>query len=393
MGEGEKRPTVVSLFTGAMGLDLGFELEGFDVRVALDKDANVVENLKRNHPNIPVIGKDIFDVSTGELLGTAGLKVGEATVVAGGPPCQSFSTAGKRLSINERRGQALFEYLRVVREAQPRFFVFENVAGLLSAALKHVSFYERIEKKEEELAPEERLGSVFEKILAEFERITSSDGGHYTISWGVLNAADYGAAQKRRRLIIIGSRDGEKVTLPPATHAPPDSLEVKMGYKKRWVTVRDILKDLNDPNPEYLPYPRWGKYMKHIPPGGCWRDLPEEVKKEAMGGAYYSQGGRTGFYRRLSWDEPAPTLVTSPVFKGSVLAHPEQDRPVSVKEYARFQGLPDSLKFVGKTAAKYRIIGDAVPLPLSRAIAKQILKVLKRELSLEAGEALESIPE
>jgi len=375
-----ERPTVISLFTGAMGLDLGFELEDFQIRVFLDKDPVVVENLKVNRPGVPVISRDICCVPTSEILERAGLKVGEATVVTGGPPCQPFSTAGRRQSINEKRGKVLFEFIRVVRESQPMFFVFENVTGLLSAALKHISFYERIKKKEEELAPEERLGSAFELVLEEFRNIDSIEGGKYGISWGVVNAADYGAPQKRKRLIIIGSRDGKKVPLPPTTHAPPGSLEVMTGLKKPWVTLREALSGLNDPEPEYVPFPSWGKYMRYIPPGGCWRDLPDELKKEAMGGAYYSQGGRTGFYRRLSWDKPAPTLVTSPVYKGSVLAHPEEDRPLSVREYARIQGFPDSWVFVGRTSAKYRIIGEAVPIPLARALARQILKEYRKRL-------------
>jgi len=380
MLEKGKRPTVISLFTGAMGLDLGFELEGFEIKVFLDKDPVVVENLRLNRPEVPVISRDIFYVPTSEILEKAGLGVGEATVVTGGPPCQPFSTAGRRLSINEKRGKALFEFIRVVRESQPMFFVFENVTGLLSAALKHISFYERIKKKEEELAPEERLGSAFELVLEKFRNIDSMEGGKYGISWGVVNAADYGAPQKRKRLIIIGARDGKKVPLPPTTHAPPGSLEVMTGLKKPWVTLREALSGLDDPRPEYVPFPSWGKYMKYVPPGGCWRDLPEELKKEAMGGAYYSQGGRTGFYRRLSWDKPAPTLVTSPVYKGSVLAHPEEDRPLSVKEYARIQGFPDSWVFVGRTSAKYRIIGEAVPVPLARALARQILKEFQKRL-------------
>lgn len=380
MPQEEKRPTVISLFTGAMGLDLGFELEGFEIRLFLDKDPVVVENLKINRPEIPIIFRDICRVPTSEILEKARLVVGEPTVVTGGPPCQPFSTAGKRQSINEKRGRVLFEFIRVVKESQPMFFVFENVTGLLSAALKHISFYERIKKKKEELAPDERLGSAFELVLDKFKNIDSIDGDKYGITWGVVNAADYGAPQKRKRLIIIGSRDGKKVPLPLTTHAPPGSLEVMTGLKKPWVTLREALSGLNEAEPEYVPFPSWGKYMKYIPPGGCWRDLPDELKKEALGGAYCSQGGRTGFYRRLSWDSPAPTLVTSPVYKGSVLAHPEEDRPLSVREYARIQGFPDLWAFVGRTSAKYRIIGEAVPVPLARALARQILKEYRKRL-------------
>jgi len=277
------------------------------------------------------------------------------------------------MSIEEKKGQCVYEFLRVINEAKPRFFVFENVTGLLSSAIKHVSFYERMKMKEEEISPEERLGSAFEMILSEFKNT------NYSLNWGIVNSADYGAPQKRKRLIILGSREGKKILLPPQTHGNPKNLDVICGQKNPWVTIKEAFKGLNESEPEYIPFPKWGKYMRYIPQGGNWRDLPEELKKEAMLGAFYSQGGRTGFYRRLSWDEPSPTLVTSPVFKGTVLAHPEDNRPLSVKEYARIQGFPDEWVFIDSTSAKYRIIGEAVPIPLSRALAKQILKEIKKE--------------
>jgi DNA (cytosine-5)-methyltransferase 1 len=384
MKSGKDCLTVISLFTGAMGLDLGFEMEGFDIRVALDNNPDVIETIKKNRPNIPIITQSIFDVNTDDILKKAKLDVGEATVVTGGPPCQSFSTAGKRLSVEEKRGECVFEHLRVINEAKPEFFVFENVTGLLSSAIRHVSFYERIGKKEEALSPEERLGSAFEVILEEFKKTG------YAINWNVVNSADYGAPQKRKRFVMLGSRNGKKIPLPPTTHASPKSLEAISGQKKPWTTLREAFKDLNEEKPEFAKFPRWGKYMKHIPQGGCWRNLPEELKKEAMGGAFYSQGGRTGFYRRLSWDEPSPTLVTSPIFKGTVLAHPEEDRALSIREYARIQGFPDDWVFIDSTEAKYRIIGEAVPIPLSRAIARQIFKEITKGVQTEKSELLES---
>jgi DNA (cytosine-5)-methyltransferase 1 len=384
-----EKPTVISLFTGAMGLDLGFEIEGFDIRVTLDNNKDVIATIKKNQRNIPIIGDDIFNVKTPEILEKAGLKVGEATVVTGGPPCQPFSTAGRRKSVEEKKGQLVYQFLRVVRESQPKFFVFENVAGLVSAARKHISFYDRIKKKKEELAPEERLGSAFDRFLEEFKKIRTLDGNYYAINWDVVNSADFGVPQKRKRFILLGSRDGEKIPLPLPTHGSPKSKGVILGDRKPWVTLREVLKDLNDPNPEYLPFPWWGKYMKYIPEGGCWRDLPKELQKDALGGAYDStgkgnKGGRTGFYRRLSWDKPAPTLLTSPIFKGSVLAHPQENRALSVKEYARIQKFPDDWEFVDHIATKYRLIGEAVPIPLGRALARQILKELRRGIALKS---------
>jgi DNA (cytosine-5)-methyltransferase 1 len=131
---------------------------------------------------------------------------------------------------------------------------------------------------------------------------------------------------------------------------------------------------------ERTEFPKWGKYLKHIPAGGCWVDLPENLKKEAMGRAANSddpkrkgkQGGRTGFFRRLSWDKPSPTLVTSPSQMGTCLCHPDEDRPLTVKEYAKLQGFPAGWKFIGSTSQKYRMIGEAVPVPLAKVIAKTV---------------------
>ena len=359
------RPTVISLFTGAGGLDLGFEAEGFEIRVANDINRYAVNTLKKNRPNLPIIERDIRDVETSEILEKARLSVGEATVVTGGPPCQPFSTAGKRLSIQDPRGSLFLHFVRVVKEARPHFFVFENVRGLVSAALKHVGFYERINSKKE-LTPEEKLGSAFDFVLKKFKETG------YHINWGVLNAADYGVPQKRLRLIIIGARDPPPVPLPARTHAPQPMMTLDGKMLKKWVTLREALRDLKDPSPEYLPFPSWGKYLKYVPPGGCWVDIPKHLQKEALGGAHLSQGGRRGFYRRLSWDEPCPTLVTSPVMKATCLCHPDEDRPLSVREYARIQQFPDEWEFVGPTAEKYRQIGEAVPVGLARAIARVI---------------------
>jgi DNA (cytosine-5)-methyltransferase 1 len=394
----ENHPTVISLFTGAMGLDIGFELEGFDIRVALDINKDAIATIKKNRPNIPIIENNIFNVKTTEILTKAKLKIGEATVVTGGPPCQPFSTAGRRESVSEEEGTLVFQFLRVIKETQPMFFVFENVSGLISAARKHVSFYERIKKKETELAPEERLGSAFERLIAEFKKIKSIEGGFYGINHGVVNCADYGVPQKRKRFIMLGSRTGIEIQLPPTTHASPKSPDVISCRKRPWVTLREALKDLDDPHPEYTPFPRWGKYMKYIPEGGCWRDLPKELLKEAMLNAYDEdkkkdvlKGGRTGFYRRLAWDKPSPTILTSPNFKGSVLGHPELSRPLSVREYARIQQFPNEWEFVDHIETKYRLIGEAVPVPLGRAIAVQVKAELGEENCTNKGQYLECV--
>ena len=191
--------TAISLFTGAMGLDLGFEQEGFEIKVAVEKDATAVKTIQANRPNIPIIQQDIKDVPTEDILLTAGLSVGEATVVIGAPPCEPFSTAGKRNGFSDDRSNAVDEFIRVISEARPRFFVMEEVAGFVHSSKKHISFYERVKKKEEDLEEEEKLGSAFQEIMEHFQ------GLGYALSYNpdsprssILNAADYGAHQKRR---------------------------------------------------------------------------------------------------------------------------------------------------------------------------------------------------
>jgi len=335
-----------------MGLDLGFERNGFDIRVAVDDNPAVCDTIRSNRPLLPLIPKDIREVSSHLILKKAKLRKGEATVVIGGPPCQPFSTAGRRLSLSDERGALVFEFIRVVREVKPMFFVFENVPGLRSATLRHISFYERAEKKLHEIPKESRLGEAFALLLKKF-RMTG-----YTLTVEVLDAADYGAPQKRRRLFIMGARDGQLLEIK----------ERKRGY----TTLRQALNGLNEINPEFLPFPPWGKYLKYVPPGGDWRDLPPKIQREAMGRAYYSQGGRTGFFRRLHWDRPVPTLVSSPIRKATCLAHPDEIRPLSINEYSAIQGFDKSWKFKGLTKEKYQMIGNAVPLHLSSIVSKTI---------------------
>jgi DNA (cytosine-5)-methyltransferase 1 len=211
--------------------------------------------------------------------------------------------------------------------------------------------------------------------------------GGYKIHWEILNAADYGVPQKRKRLVLIGSRiiDPKEVfdqIRKEATFA--DHSVAAEEKKKPWKTLRDGLSGLVDEEKECVKFPSWGKYLKHIPPGGYWKDLPKKVRKKAMGQAADTddpkrkgkQGGRTGFFRRLSWDLPSPTLVTSPSQMGTCICHPDEDRPLTVREYARLQGFPDSWEFVGSTLKKYRMIGEAVPVQLAEVIAAAVKRFI-----------------
>ena len=349
---------VISLFSGAMGLDIGLEKAGLNVVIGQDFDASCVKTMRTN--GYRVMEGDIREIAPQDLLGMTALSVGEPFLVCGGPPCQPFSTAGKRLGINDPRGSLFMDFIRMIDYIRPRFFIMENVKGIISAPLKHVSVAER-DKND----PEQRLGTVLDVILAEFEKL-----GYKTV-YGLLDAVNYGVPQFRERFVLIGSRDNENIFLPVPTH-----FHMHQNKEYQWQTVRSAIEDLEADNGECAAFSEERlKFLKMVPEGGNWRDLPKDVIPIAMGGAYKSGGGKVGFYRRLSYDQPSPTVVTSPVQKATMMCHPTQDRPLSVKEYARIQQFPDNWIFTGTTASKYRQIGNAVPIGLAEAIGRAVLSV------------------
>ncbi|MER9368395.1 DNA cytosine methyltransferase [Mesorhizobium sp. M0518] len=356
---------VISLFSGAMGLDLGLERAGFRVAVALECNPYAVATIRKNRPDLPLIDRPIEGVSTEEILEVAGLRPGDPVVVAGGPSCQVFSTAGARGSLADPRGELFEHFVRVVRESQPRFFVMENVRGLLSAAARHRPLSKR-GPGHPPLAPDEELGSAFQVVVEHLR-----DLKYYTV-FDILNSADYGTPQTRQRLLLLGSRDGEALKMPVPTHIR-DGAE----GKSRWRTLRDAVGGLTDPLPEFYTFsPAREKFLKQVPEGGNWRDLPHEVRKEALGRAFDSWGGRSGFFRRLAWDRPSPALTTRPDSKATSLCHPTELRPLSVREYARVQEFPDDWIFAGPVRKKYEQVGNAVPLGLGEAAGRALRNIM-----------------
>ena len=349
---------VISLFSGAMGLDIGLKKAGLNVVIGQDFDESCVKTMQANGHN--VLGGDIREINPRKLLELTGRSVGEPFLICGGPPCQPFSTAGKRLGINDPRGSLFMDFIRMIDYIRPRFFVMENVKGIMSAPLKHVPLAERDEND-----PDQRLGTVLDVILSEFDKL-----GYKTV-YGVLDAVNYGVPQFRERFVLIGSRDNEGIFLPIPTH-----FQMHQDKTYQWKTVRDAIADLEFDKGECATLSEERlKFLKMVPEGGNWRDLPKDIIPIAMGGAYKSGGGKVGFYRRLSYDQPSPTVVTSPVQKATMMCHPTQDRPLSIKEYARIQQFPDDWIFTGTTAAKYRQIGNAVPVGLAEAIGKAVCAV------------------
>ena len=357
-----KRP-VISLFSGAMGLDLGLEAAGLDVALALECSTFPVATLVRNPPSLPLIDKPIEEVSSLNILKTAGLKPGQAFAVVGGPSCQVFSTAGRRQSLDDPRSTTMFKhFVRVIRDTRPKFFVMENVRGLLSAAVRHRPLRLR-GPGHPPLEPEEQLGSAF-GVVAQ----TLRDLGYYCV-FDVLNAADYGVPQTRQRLVIVGSRDGKRLQMPESTHHS-DGAD---GLPK-WRTLGEALEGLDEDEPDYYRFcPAKERYLSLIPEGGNWRQLPEDLKSPALGRAFHSWGGRSGFFRRLSRERPSPALTTRPDSKATTLCHPTELRPLSVGEYARIQQFPDDWVFEGTVRRKYVQVGNAVPIGLGTAIGKLLI--------------------
>ncbi len=357
---------VISLFSGAMGLDIGLRQAGLNVVVGQDFEPACVETMKMNGHD--VLGGDIRDIQPEQLLEMTGLKVGEPFLICGGPPCQPFSTAGKRMGINDPRGSLFMEFIRMIDYIKPRFFIMENVKGIMSSPLKHVPIVERDEND-----PEQKLGMVLDVILAEFNKL-----GYKTV-YGILDAVNYGVPQFRERFVLVGSRDHEDVFLPIPTH-----FQMHQNPAYRWRTVGEAIKDLENEEGECgkLTTER-KKYLRMVPEGGNWKSLPKEVVPAAMGGAYESGGGKVGFYRRLTYSQPSPTITTAPAQKATMLCHPIKDRPLSIHEYARIQQFPEDWKFAGTTAEKYKQIGNAVPVGLAKAIGEAVIAVADKNAVVE----------
>ena len=357
---------VISLFSGAMGLDIGLRQAGLNVVVGQDFEPACVETMKMNGHN--VLGGDIRDIQPEQLLEMTGLKVREPFLICGGPPCQPFSTAGKRMGINDPRGSLFMEFIRMIDYIKPRFFIMENVKGIMSSPLKHVPIVERDEND-----PEQKLGTVLDVILAEFNKL-----GYKTV-YGILDAVNYGVPQFRERFVLVGSRDHEDVFLPISTH-----FQMHQNPAYRWKTVGEAIKDLENEEGECgkLTTER-KKYLRMVPEGGNWKSLPKEVVPAAMGGAYESGGGKVGFYRRLTYSQPSPTITTAPAQKATMLCHPIKDRPLSIHEYARIQQFPEDWKFAGTTAEKYKQIGNAVPVGLAKAIGEAVIAVADKNAVVE----------
>lgn len=320
----------IELFAGAGGLALGLEQAGFEPKCLVEVNHVACQTLRSNRPKWQVIEQDIKQVDFKPYRQ-------QIDIVSGGVPCQSFSYAGKRLGFGDVRGTLFEQFARCISEVQPKMFIFENVKGMLS----------------------HDHGKTFQVIQQTLEQM------NYQTDYQVLNAAFYGVGQKRQRLIMIGIRQDliHKITF---TFPKADS---------KMTVLKDVLQ--NVPDSPYQPYSeKKKKVLELVPAGGCWVDLPVEIAKKYLGKSYTAQGGKRGYARRLSWNEPCLTLTTSPSQKQTERCHPDETRPLTIREYARIQSFPDTWQFCGSLTEQYRQIGNAVPVELARRVGLTVIDAL-----------------
>jgi DNA (cytosine-5)-methyltransferase 1 len=364
-GVPEKRFTVLSLFSGGMGLDIGLEQTGrFEHLACVEKIPAFCETIRRNRDaglvgdrNLRVYERDIAELDPFAVMAELGVKPCSVDLIAGGPPCQAFSVFGKRRGLADRRGELLLEYLRFVEAFRPRTFLMENVRGLLSMTT----------------AEDQHKGALFEMVQDRFDHLG------YRTDCFVVNSVNYGAPQIRERMIVIGNRYNLSADFTRPTHSdhPEENLPV-------FATLGDAIHGKADPDPTLMHFSeRKQKYLAMVPPGGNWRSLPLPIQKESMGKSFFLKGGRSAHWRKLSFEFPCPTIMTMPNHAGTSMCHPELLRPLTVGECALVQGFPPEWAFVGTPGEKYQQVGNAVPIVLGRLGGGSVIDLLEQIISIQ----------
>ena len=347
--------SVISLYTGAGGLDLGFEAAGFSTAAALELNPVACRTMRRNRPEWNLIERDIHNVSSEEILYTAGLKVGEADILTGGPPCQPFSkssywVSGDALRLDDPRADTLTAFLRVLRDTMPRAFLLENVYGL---AYK---------------GKDEGLRHLLEGVA----RINHETGASYRVRWKLLNAAHFGVPQLRERVFLIGSREGQKFEFPLSTHGAPDQLESlddREPYRTAWDALGDLPQAPNDPSLKVGG--KWGALLPSIPEGRNY------LWHTNRGGGLRLFGWRTrywSFLLKLAKSLPSWTIQAQP---GSAIGPFHwRSRKLTIREICRLQTFPDDIDFDCGRVDVQKMLGNAVPSLLAEVLAREIRRQL-----------------
>lgn len=364
----KKRIPAIDLFSGCGGVTSGLNKSGFFVKAAIEIDKDAIETYNMNFPKTPVIKKDIRNVTGTELLSKANINKEELFLLAGCPPCQNFSLQNRnRDSNNTERKQLLFEYVRLVFETNPTLILMENVPGIMA----------------------ENNQQVFNKLIEELEK-------RYVIVRSILNAADYGVPQRRKRFVLHGLRKdlaevlkqrGLVISLPAKTHIDPAIKQRGGGNKLHdWRTVRQTIGDLPVINAgekyqsetiknhacmnlEEINLERIRYIREH---GGSRRCLPTELSLDC----HKEYSGHTDVYGIMDWNKPALTITGGCLYysKGR-FGHPSQNRAISAREAARLQTFDDSFIFTDNLTKAGMQIGNAVPVVLVKASGQELQRI------------------
>lgn len=368
----------LSLFAGAGGCTLGFDRAGFDVKYGLDLDSDAISTYQTNFPNTNAVEKDVCDTTSDWLMDRLDLKPGELDILIGGPPCQGFSSAGKNFW-DDPRNQLLKHYIRLLEDIQPKWFLMENVEGLLTAQ------------------ESQYINEVARKLV---------EAG-YTIRIHKLYSHWYGLPQKRKRVFIVGNSGGINFEFPKPTR---HGINAVSGPRTIMNAISDLpepasgesmpLEHTNPPKNDYQESLRDGvvtehyqtpvsdilrKRIEHLEPGQSMQDLPEELQHDSFdrrssrrvkdGTPTEKRGGAPSGLKRLRPDQPSLTITGG---SHAEFIHPLQDRFLTLRECARIQSFPDWFEFRGSMTSKQTQVGNAIPPLIAEKLANHFAQIMEK---------------
>jgi len=321
--------TFIEVCAGGGGLSAGLIKSGFTPILLNDNNNDCCKTLKHNHPHANIVCGSMDKINYSQY-------VNKVDLLTGGVPCQSFSQAGLRKGLDDPRGNLMIKFIEILNLIKPKIFMIENVKGLLT----HDD------------------GKTIKKII---ESLNKND--LYNISYKCLDASKYDVPQKRERVFIVGVLK----ILNRSFEFPNESFKKKV--------LKDVLYNVPPSNGSKYNEEKINLF-KMIPQGGCWVNLPETLQKEYLGNSYFSGGGKRGILYRLSMENPSLTLLCTPSQKQTERCHPLEERPLTMREYARIQTFDDTYEFIGSLNSQYKQIGNAVPVELAKHMGTSLLKLL-----------------
>lgn len=337
--------TFIEVCAGGGGLSAGLIKSGFVPLLLNDNNADCCKTLKHNHPDANVVCGSMDKIDYTPYIGNVDL-------LTGGVPCQSFSQAGLRKGLDDPRGDLMMKFIEIMNLIKPKTFMIENVKGLIT----------------------HENGNTIKTII---DALCKSN--LYDVSYKCLDASNYGVPQKRERVFIVGVLKSQENISSSISAFASTSASKQFAFPTE-LTGKKVLRDIlyNVPASNGAKYSEEKiKLFKMIPQGGCWINLPEDLQKQYLGNSYYSGGGKRGILYRLSMEKPSLTLLCTPSQKQTERCHPLEERPLTVREYARVQTFDDDYEFIGSMNSQYKQIGNAVPVELAMHMGKSLIDVLK----------------